>query len=180
MANLTKPFWSPLVAGRLYSSSISAAAVTTGAVVANTLYAIPVFTPLAVTVSLMGLEVTTFAAGNAHLGIYNDSAGVPGSLLLDAGTINTGVSNGFKSIGSLSTILAAATWYWLAAVFNATPSVRVINTGNSLHLLGFTSGTDTTVHTGWSVAFTYAALPDPFTGGGALMTTNPARILIQV
>lgn len=178
MPNITKPFWAVLSTGRLFNSSLGVGGVTTVAAVANTLYATPIFTPLAATVTVIGLEITAFAAGNVRLGVYRDSNGVPGALLLDAGAVGTGTPNGFKSIGSLSQALTPG-WYWLACVFDATPTVRALTASGSMHALGFTSGTDTTIHAGWSVAFTYAALPDPFTGGGALMTTNPPRVMIQ-
>ncbi len=178
MPNITKPFWAVLSTGRLFNSSIGVGAVTTLVTSANVLYATPIFTPLAATITTIGIEVTAFATGNVHLGMYHDSAGVPGSLLFDAGAVSTGTANGFKSIGSLSQALSPG-WYWLACVFDATPTVRALTAAGGMHALGFTSGTDTTIHGGWSVAFTYAALPDPFTGGGALMTTNPPRVMIQ-
>lgn len=179
MTNLTKPFWAVLSGGRFYNTSLAISSFTTLTVTANVLYATPIFTPLSATVSLIGVEVTTFATGNVHLGMYKDSSGVPGALLFDAGAVSTGTANGLKSIGSLAQALNPG-WYWLACVFDATPAVRAVTATSCLHQLGFTSGTDTTVHPGWSVAFTYAALPDPFTGGGALMTTNPPRVMIQV
>lgn len=172
------PFWPPLAAGRLSSTPLSSGALTTLAVSANTLYACPIFVAQAsVTLSAIGIEVTSFAAGNVRLGIYYDSAGAPGALLQDSGAVGTGTPNAFKSVATSQALTSG--WWWLAAVFDATPTVRAITTAQSLHLLGASSGTDTAIHSGVSVAFVYAVLPTPFTGGSALHTGNFPRIMVQ-
>lgn len=173
-----KLFWPPLAAGRLYGSQVGAAGLTTLAVTANVLYACPIFVAEQITLSNIGIEVTSFAAGNVRLGLYYDSAGAPAALLQDSGAVGTGTPNGYKSVATSQVIPAG--WWWLAAVFDATPTVRALTTASSLHLLGASSGTDTNIHSGVSVAFVYAALPNPFTGGSALHVGNFPRILIQV
>lgn len=170
------PFSVPLVAGRLYGTPVALGGLTTVAIAANTLYAVPFKVEQRVTLVVIGVEITSATAGNFRLGIYNDSNGVPGSLKHDAGAVAMGAAAGFKSI-TISVTLDPG-WYWLAAVADAAPTCRASNATNARHDLGFASGTATTVAILWSVAFTYAALPDPFTGGGALATTNPLRILI--
>lgn len=172
------PFWLPLRSGGLSSTQLAVGSVTTLAVTQNILYACPLFVAQQVTLSAIGIEVTTFATGNVRLGIYYDSAGAPVTLLQDSGAVSTGTSNGFKSV--VTTQVLTSGWWWLAAVFDATPTVRAITTANSLHMLGATSGTDTAIHTGVSVAFSYAALPNPFTGGSTLHTGNFPRIMVQV
>ena len=173
------PFWLPLRSGGFSSTQIATGAVTTLAVTADILYACPLFVAQAsVTLSAIGIEVTTFATGNVRLGIYYDSAGAPVTLLQDSGAVSTGTANGFKSVAT-SQVLTSG-WWWLACVFSATPTVRVITTANSLHLLGATSGTDTAIHSGVSVAQAYGSLPDPFTAESALHTGNFPRIMIQI
>lgn len=147
-------------------------------VTSGLLYACPIYIASPVTLTSIGVEVTAFAAGNVDLGLYVDSAGTPGALKFDAGAVSTGTSNTFKSI-SISQLIADAGWYWLAGVFSATPTVRALTTANSLHMLGFTSGTDTTIHTGVTVSQSYGALPNPFTGGSALATVNFPRFMVQ-
>ena len=167
----------PYSAGKYYSSP-NINALTTLALSANTLYGIPFLVPALVTATSINIEVTTQSAGNnLRMGIYNDSSGAPGSLVLDAGTVSL-TGTGGKAI-TISQSLSPG-WYWLACVTNGTPTVRALSQTNALPMLGFTSGTDTTWHVGWSVAFTYAALPTPFTGGGALMTTAAPRIMIGI
>lgn len=173
---MTTAVWPNPVSGRLYTSSLATGATTTLAATNDILYACPIIISSAITITSIGIEVTTFAAGNVRVGIYTNTAGMPDALLVDSGALSTGTSNGFKSaVISQSLTLGL---YWIAGVFSATPTVRAITTVNSLHHLGFSSGTDTAVHTGVSVAFSYAALPNPFTGGAALHTGNFPRFLI--
>lgn len=167
----------PHASGRFYDSRLQSS-FTTVALVANTLYAQPFYVPRSTTYATIGIEVTTLAVGKSvRLGIYNDNGGVPGSRVVDCGTVST-TTTGAKPI-TINQVLAAG-WYWLAAVSDGTATLRAAVQAGSLPSLGFTSGTDTTFHNGWSVAFTYAALPDPFTAGGALMTTAMYRILLGV
>lgn len=171
-------FWPTLAGGRYYNTSIASGSLATLAVASGTLYAAPIYISEQVTLSLIGIEVTSFAAGNVRLGIYYDSAGAPGALLQDSGEVGTGTPNAFKSVVT-SQVVPVGLW-WLAAVFDATPTVRALTTANSLHVLGAASGTDTAVHTGVSVAFAYAALPNPFQAGSALHVGNFPRIMIGI
>lgn len=178
MTTVPRPFWSPLASGRFSSTPLASGALTTLAVTSGSLYATPIFVAQpSVTLTAIGIEVTTFATGNVRCGIYYDSSGAPGALLQDSGTASTGTANNFKSI-STSQVLTSG-WWWLAAVFDATPTVRAITTANSLHMLGASSGTDTTIHCGVTVTFSYAALPNPFTAGSVLNAGNFPRIMIQ-
>lgn len=165
----------PQTAGRFYSSP-AALSLTTLAISANVLYATPFYVPTTKTYTAILIEVTATGAGSIRLGIYSDTSGAPDALVLDAGTVTVS-STGARSI-TISQSLAAG-WYWLAGVANVAPTVRAgANTAPVNQMLGFTSGTDTTLHIAWSVAFTYAALPNPFTGGGALMTTAAPRFMV--
>jgi hypothetical protein len=166
----------PHTSGRFYDSRISSGAYTTLALVANTLYGVPFEVPKNLTYATINIAVTTLAAASSiRLGIYSDTNGAPDALVVDAGTVSSATTGG-KSI-TINQALTAG-WYWLALVSNGTPTVRAINVGSSSYtMLGFTSATDTTTHGAWSVAFTYASLPNPFTGGGALTTSTPRIIL---
>ena len=174
LANKNSP-WLPLSTGRYYSSP-GVNALTTLTLTINTLYAIPILLPELHTATTINIEVTTQSAGNnLRMGIYSDLSGVPDTLILDAGTVSlTGTGN--KAI-SISQSLPM-NWYWLALVANGAAAVRALSQTNAMPMLGFSSGTDTTIHVGWSVAFTYAALPSTFTSGGALMTTAAPRLML--
>lgn len=168
----------PHATGRYYQSPlpVSVSAGITVVIVVDTLYAVPFFVPRTATYTSINIEVTALVAGkSARMGIYADSSGVPGALELDAGTVSV-ASTGAKSIVIAKEL--AAGWHWLVIVSDGGPTLRGGSNTSPMPWLGYTSGTDVTGHTGWSVAFVYAALPDPFTGGGALMTTVAPRLML--
>lgn len=165
----------PHTPGRFYDSRVNTT-VGTVAMAANTLYGVPFYVPNGSTYTGLVAEVTTtVAAATIRMGIYQDSQGAPSTLILDAGTVSA-VTTGGKTI-AISQYLPAG-WFWLAAVSNTIPNVRCIATTNALPTLGFSSGTDTSFHVGYSVAFSFAALPNPFTGGGALMASHAPRLML--
>lgn len=175
-ADLVLPGHLSQASGRVYSSPLASGALSTLALSAGTMYAAPFFVPVTTTFTTIGLEVTTLALTKSiQLGIYTDTGSTPNALVLDAGNVSV-ATTGFKSI-VISQALTPG-WYWLAVISDGTPTVRAIGQTNSLPWLGFTSGTDVTMHQGWSVAQAYGALPNPFTGGGALMTTAVPRLML--
>jgi hypothetical protein len=96
------------------------------AMVDGTAYAMPFYSGNGGTADRIGIGVTAFAASSAiRLGIYNDNgAGYPGTVLLDAGTVDSSASNADKEI-TISQILAPNTLYWLvAAAQGGGPTVR--------------------------------------------------------
>src|SRR5690349_11575522 len=72
--------------GNYYLSLALTPSVTTSTLAANNIY----FQPIALsgTVNRIGLEVTSGAAGLARFGLYTNNGGVPGSLILDCGTVD--------------------------------------------------------------------------------------------
>lgn len=86
----------------------------TTAIAANTLYAVPLVVARRTAFTRIGASVTTAVGGtNARMGIYNDSTGKPGTLLLDAGTVSTG-TNGLKEITIAQSVNRGL--YWLVLV----------------------------------------------------------------
>jgi len=167
----------PMVTGRFYCCPLSTN-TTTLVVTQDVLYASPLWVRAPVTITAISIEATAGAGNNVRLGIYRDSAGQPGALVIDAGATVIGI--GSNSI-AISTLLAPGL-YWLACVLNGGSTVRALanSTGNAIQTLGFTTNTDTILHVGVSVAFVYAALPDPFTGGSALNTGAMPRMMVTL
>ena len=90
----------------------------------NQLAACPIYIPNSVTLNGIAIGVNGGAStgGVVRLGIYaDDGTGVPGTLLVDAGTVDV-TTNGTKSL----TISLAVTpgIYWLAAVVQGNPTTR--------------------------------------------------------
>jgi hypothetical protein len=145
---------------------------STGAINANYLYAVPFFTPVARTVTKMAIHVTTLAAGNARLGIYQDNGSIyPGSLVADAGTVDTS-STGLKEITGLNISLSANTLYWIVLVANVAPSLVVTPSGGGWQPLGYSTSLNVTGGAFWTVYFTYATLPATFPGGATAQTST--------
>ena len=79
---------------------------------ANTTYFTPIFIPNAVTADRIGGLVTAFTTtGNVRFGIYNDTNGLPSTVLLDAGTVSASSATSFFI--TISQALSVGT-YWLA------------------------------------------------------------------
>jgi hypothetical protein len=107
------------------------------------------------------------------VGIYQDNGSIyPGSLVADAGTVDTS-SIGLKEITGLSISLSANTLYWFVLVTNVAPSLVVTPSGGGWQPLGFDTTTlNVTGGAFWKVSFTYATLPATFPGGGAAQTST--------
>jgi len=141
-------------------------------VVANTLYGSLFLVSRDITVDRIAISVQSLSAGNCRLGIYNVGTNLyPGTLLLDAGTVATGAT-GLKTIVINQSLPKGI--YFVALVCDATPTLYGTNATYPpvISPLGLQSTDINAVYQGWSVAFTYAALPTPFTAGGALATVK--------
>lgn len=149
---------------------------TTGALSgwANTLRAFPLYVPRAVTLDQIAAEVTTaVASSEMRLGIYNKGVNLyPGSLLLDAGAVAT-TSTEIKAI-SIGQALSPGL-YWVVAVASAAISLRGM--GSFVGPMGLLSTNLGTPNCGWTVAFTYAALPDPFPAAAAQYPAHAAVVV---
>ncbi len=76
---------------------------------------VPMPIPRSVTIDRIGIEVTDSAAGSPviRLGIYENNAGAPGTLILDAGTVDASTT-GFKEITISQALTAGMVWLVLA------------------------------------------------------------------
>lgn len=68
-------------------------------------------------VTTISMNVTSGATGNARLGIYSDNAGVPNTLVLDAGAV--ALAGGWNTISGLRTSITPGV-YWLVSNVSAT------------------------------------------------------------
>lgn len=147
------------------------------ALVANRLYAMPFVAAgrAGCTLDRLGINVTTGSTGNARLGIYNDSGGYPGSLLVDAGTVVT--TNIAVVTATISQALVPGNRYWLVYVSDATPTIRSIPVNSCSHALGFSNALGTAGNCGLYVSFTYGTLPGTFPSSPTMITGNPIPAL---
>ncbi len=128
---------------------------------ADVLYGTPFWVVRPFSIDRLAVNVVSGVAGAARLGIYNDGTNLyPGALLDDAGTIDV-TSTGVKTVTVAYTLTIGL--YWLAIVSDVAetltswkPSVPNVGLGAALN----------DPQGRWISAFTYAALPDPFTASG--------------
>jgi hypothetical protein len=153
-----------------YFAATVTPSTATAAVSANAFYCSPIYLMGAVT--RIGIEVTTGSAGACRLGLFNNNNGFPGSLILDAGTVDT------TNIAIVEATIAAITmrneWIWMGAVFDATPTVR-IGTPTLAFMAGAGSTTASSrVLTG---AFTYGPFPATAPTVASQSSVGPAIFL---
>lgn len=168
--------WQSLRAGEFYGFGQTQQDAT-GVIAADTLYAVPFRVPRATTWDRIALEVTAAVAGKScRLGIYRDGTNLyPGALLLDAGTVSA-ATTGIKTITISQT--PGTDVIWLVLVSDGTPTLR--HRERFVNMMGFPSTSLRYATGGWSKGFTYAALPDPFPGGGSLVSVVSAGNIAMV
>ena len=145
-----------------------------GVLTVDILYTAPAVIPRQLTVDRIAVQVTTAAAAGkkARLGIYRDGTNLyPGSLVLDAGEVAVD-STGVKTI-TINQTLGKGN-YWLVVVSDGAPTLR-FSTGVAASPLGLDGTNFYSTQSYWSVAHTYGALPDPFTGGGTMASYADQR-----
>ena len=150
----------------------------TAAFSANILHAMPCFVARPMTVDRIACDVTAQAGEKIRMGIYNDGTNLyPGTLLLDAGEITLSAT-GMQVIVINQALTRGL--YWLVILSNGAPTMRIWYPAFSPLGISSTSFLLTTGCLGfWWVAFTYNALPTPFTAGAAI-STNPYAIALRL
>jgi hypothetical protein len=144
--------------GIYYTRPISIVA-TNAAVAINRIYLTPVFIAAPITIDAVQIFVGSLVAGTSgEIGIYANSAGAPGSLIQDFGTVST-AATGAQIITGLSRALTAG-WYWLASAYSGTPSIisSAAADVSQMDLIGFTTlGASFAGNQGWTAAWTFSA-----------------------
>jgi hypothetical protein len=134
-------------------------ASATATLVADRIYTCPIIIPRTATADRINVEITSTSASSIRLGIYEESGGIPGALLLDAGTISA-ATTGNKEI-TISQELTPGI-YFLCLLAEATPTVDAIEEADLLvHYGGNTPHSDnllTQIYGGQA----YGALPSTF------------------
>lgn len=146
---------------------------TTVALTANRLYAVPIRFENDFTIDSVAVYVTSSAAGNLRMGIYEMKAnGLPGDLVVDGGATSSG-STGERTRYLSEAVLPAGV-YWLALISDATPTVRAY-TANTGALWGSRGDGVYGSHVRYSGS--YGALPDPFPVSSLIIGSDAAPFL---
>lgn len=168
-----------------YSSPQSGQVTNFGSLSINHLYVIPFLVPKTITLDRIAIYINTpQALSHAELGIYNNGDNLyPGSLLLDAGAVDTSAA-GLKSV-VINQQLVAGNLYWLAYLAEiANIALWQLHMNYMLPILGLdlSSGLSQASF-GWVTHQAYGALPDPYTVGGTLLggsTSYPPAIFVRL
>jgi len=116
---------SPAVTGQWYRGGYPSGAASTPTTAIGTMYARR-FLLMSGTLVRIGAQHFSNATASEllRLGIYNDNNGLPGTLLLDAGTIDLSTATGFKQI-TISQAIATG-YYWFANVRQGPTNAAVV------------------------------------------------------
>ena len=175
------PLQMPIADGRYYSAPYFGRSADSVLVddLSGQVVAIPFICSEAKTWAEIGVECNNSGAGDgARLGIYANNGGKPGALIVDAGEV-TFDTTGSKTI-TISTALAANTYYWLAIevfISDDTAEISGLNSNNAT-LQHFIFGRQFSPVSGdITMAYvskpTYGVLPDPFAADpGDILFTN--------
>jgi hypothetical protein len=161
---------------RYAAGAIGATAIATGAAVANVLRVLPFIPPTTITVDRISCYVSTLVAGKVRLGIYANGDNLyPSTLLADSGELDTGTT-GIKD-ATISASLTAGTLYWIGYNANAAATYRALATAALAPILGLLNATTPTWGVGWTVAYTYAALPANYPGSATVLAGGTMPIV---
>jgi hypothetical protein len=125
-----RPFLSKLASGSYYFSAGQAATASSATLGTGTLRLAPFWIPNAVTLTRLGADVATVgeAGSKFRIGLFADNgSGLPGSLILDAGTIN-GDSATIQEI-TVSQALAPGLYWFGGAIQVVTTTQPTMRTG---------------------------------------------------
>jgi len=144
--------------------------------VAGRIYYIPIFVAETTTYTRICINVSTLSAGSADLRIFNWNNGIPGSLILSAGTVNTGTT-GPKEI-TISQQLARG-YYFLAVRHTGAPLVHGPAVSYAVHppVPGIT--TTSTSRAAQTIPHVDAAYADPAPAPTALSTPGQATVYLR-
>jgi hypothetical protein len=158
-----------------YISPTAAPSTGTSVALANTAYYQPFILP-GIGVDRIGIE-TTAGAGNARLGIYSNTNGLPDQLILDAGILDvSGIA--VNEISLASTAYLPNAWVWGCIIYSGTPTVRGGAAVANSYLIGVP-----TLSSGATRALiasqAYGALPQAATVAGITATTSAGLMFVR-
>lgn len=154
--------------GFYYQTNQAAAGDTTMTPTLNLAYfhPFPVGEALSIDRITCGVQTSGAATSVVRLGIYNDTDGIPSTLLLDAGTVDGAAAAGYREITlSPAQALAQGTLYWICTVWQvATVGVlRSSAVGAGADWVGSSAASSDPRFCTYTQAGVTGALPSPAT-----------------
>jgi hypothetical protein len=175
-----------LRAGRWYGTFDAATAFTTVTISANTLYASPFFVPEELRFDQIAINVTTAGAGGtvARVGIYKDGStpstqGYPANLIPGTDVGELAVDTTGVKANAIDVTLPPGL-YWLALVSSGAPALRGVGVASlDSEILGLGDDLGTAPGVGYSVSYTYGALPSTFPSGASIYTSTVPLVALR-
>lgn len=118
--------------------------LTTLAQSANRGYFIPFTVGDNLTFTRMIINVTTASAGTSYAGIYSDSSGSPGNLLIGTAGLSTGATGDVIATVA-STTLYPNTVYWMFVTSSVAATLRGLAVASIMPIMGFTPNAATAI-----------------------------------
>jgi len=143
---------------------------------AGRIYYIPIFVTETTTYIRIGCNVTTLSAGNADLRIFAWENGLPGALILSAGTVSTGTT-GAKEI-VISQQLTRG-YYFLAIRCDATPKFTTPSITYAITTPVPGMSTYAGPEAKWIIPIVDAAYADPAPAPTGMMSANFAPLTLR-
>lgn len=167
----------PVASGAFVTAHVNGTATATLAAASNRMDFYPFIPARTITINELAIDVTTGVASSlAHAGIYSDSSGVPGSLIVGTSSTLDCSTTGVKNQAVSSTTLTAGTIYWLAVLTNSTQTLRAIPVAALVPLS--ISATGGTVNTIRRATQTFGALPS--TAPSTTLTGNTVAQMVRM
>lgn len=159
---------------RLYSSPNNATALTTAALVANTLYAMPFICEKRIKVDSLRMYISVILAGsNLKAGIYADNGNCyPSTLQIDTGQAS-GAAVGVITFSSSLPAFLEAGLYWLVVAASGTITVKGFAVAGLIPILGLDNAIGNAFGLGYSIAQANNNMPLNFPTGAAIRTAAP-------
>lgn len=167
-----------------YAASAEAGAtMTTLALVANTLYAVPFAVARRMQLDRLAFSVATSKNGSStRIGIYSSISNnnlTPSTLIYDSGSISTATSGSKFDTTAISITLDPGL-YWFVILSTTNVTVRAFSSANSCSIFGYGPALNGSSQDGLQVTVTYGSLPDTYPIAGAkIMTGNIPAIFAR-
>lgn len=170
----------PFVSGGMYGPTFQGVSLNSAVMTQDELNYFPIWIPNACTIDRIGLECITLAGSTFfRLGLYSGASAlgnVPTTLLVDGGQVSSGTT-GLKTV-TVSQIIAAPGWFWIACVAQGGAPAARTNSGNKIPWIPVTgAGNPVAIATGYVETGISGALTTP---GTLTVGSNPYFPYIRV
>jgi hypothetical protein len=159
---------------RRHGGATNATNLGTGAATINVYRAFPVNIRQAVTVDLLGIEITTGTTGKMRVLIHSDLNGYPGALLAESGELTVVAPAVYEGFAGGGNITLAPGLYWFVLWTDTANTARAITVAGINPAAGhLAAGGSAVFGLGWSQALAYSsgAAPNPYPAGSTIFTT---------